>query len=575
MKNLINMDLELVRLTTAGSVDDGKSTLIGRLLYDCNAIFQDQLDAIKKASKDAEGGIDLSLITDGLAAEREQKITIDVAYRYFTTKKRRFIIADVPGHEQYTRNMVTGASTADIVMILIDARKGVLTQTKRHLFVASLLAIPHILIVVNKIDDMDYSQEVFEKIKADVIECSTRLHIEDLQIMPISALKGDMVVNRGKNLNWYQGSTLYDYLENVQIIGDRNLIDFRFPVQYVLRPNQDFRGYAGKVEGGIIRVGDPVAILPSGKKSTIKSILYDDAEQTEAFSPQSVVLTLADERDISRGEMIVREKNVPEISNHIEATLCWFSETPLDISRSYLIKHTTRTTRCQIDTLRYRLNIDTYHRESATALAFNEIGRVYLTTTLPLMFDPYYKNRNTGGFILIDELTNATVAAGVIVDAVKGSAVSLPGATTLKKGGLLAFTGVDQTMTAALADKVHTQLKKLGVDCERFSDELQFTIKDTTNHIKDVGHMADVLTAHKVLAISSTLSPARKQRNLIAEQVKHYIEIFVTTPGLKSIKKSTYQTPLKPTLTLDMEELSVAQGVETVMGYLRKKKFLV
>jgi len=460
-----NSNLDLVRLTTAGSVDDGKSTLIGRLLFDCNAIFQDQLEAIKKASKNSNNAsgqeIDLSLITDGLSAEREQKITIDVAYRYFTTKRRRFIIADVPGHEQYTRNMVTGASTADIAMILVDARKGVLTQTKRHLFVASLLSIPHILIVVNKIDDMGYDQAVFEKIKQDIIECTTRLHIEDLQIMPISALRGDMVVNRGTNLNWYQGSTLYDYLENVQITGDRNLIDFRFPVQYVLRPHQDFRGYAGKVEGGIIRQGEAVTILPSGKQSKIKSIIYNNADQAEAFAPQSVVLTLEDERDISRGDMIVRSKNLPEVGNQIEATICWFNETAMQPGKSYLIKHTTRTTRCQIDTLRYRLNIDTFHREPAKQLQFNEIGRVYITTHLPLLFDPYYKNRNTGGFIIIDELTNATVAAGVIIAGVKTAAkkaVAQPSAVTMVN--ISGLTGAKKTAVTKALTKT---LKKRGI----------------------------------------------------------------------------------------------------------------
>lgn len=462
---LPNTALELVRITTAGSVDDGKSTLIGRLLYDCNAIFQDQLDAIKKASKhsNSQSGqdIDLSLITDGLSAEREQKITIDVAYRYFTTKKRRFIISDVPGHEQYTRNMVTGASTADIAIILVDARRGVLTQTRRHLFVASLLSIPHILVVVNKIDDMKYSQQVFEEIKQAVIECTVRLKIEDLQIMPISALRGDMVVNRGTNLNWYQGSTLYDYLENVQITGDRNLIDFRFPVQYVLRPHQNFRGYAGKVEGGIIRSGDAVTILPSGKKSTIKSIIYDDKEQAEAFSPQSVVLTLNDERDISRGDMIVREKNLPEVSNHFEATVCWFAEQAMQPGKSYLIKHTTRTTRCQIDTLRYRLNIDTFHREPAAQLKFNEIGRVYITTHVPLLFDPYYKNRNTGGFIIIDELTNATVGAGVMLDAVKGAATKT--LTTSQPGTIVHLSGLPPAAQAKVFKALAKTLKKRGI----------------------------------------------------------------------------------------------------------------
>lgn len=534
------MGLELVRLTTAGSVDDGKSTLIGRLLFDCNAIFQDQLDAIKKASKKSGHAIDLSLITDGLAAEREQKITIDVAYRYFTTKKRRFIIADVPGHEQYTRNMVTGASTADIAMILVDARHGVITQTKRHLFVASLLAIPHILIVVNKIDDMNYDEGVYEAIKKDIINCATRLQIEDLQIMPISALKGDMVVNRGNNLNWYQGATLYDYLENVQLFGDRNLIDFRFPVQYVLRPNQNFRGYAGKVEGGIIRKGEAVTILPSGKKSTIKSIIYDGKDQVEAFAPQSVVLTLKDERDISRGEMIVREKNVPDVSNHFEATMCWFSEEALQPGRSYIIKHTTQTTRCHIDTLRYRLNIDTYHREKAKELKFNEIGRVYITTNHPLMFDPYYKNRNTGAFILIDEITNATIGAGVIVDKVEDVSNILAKKVSNQKGGLITLTGVKKSTQLDTLKAVATALKKLGVAHEVLD------VKDIQRSPKLVG----VLAKHNVLVTSAITNISPEYKMFIKNNIKNNLEI-----------------KLAPDATLK-------QQVQTVIQQLYTKKYL-
>lgn len=518
------MALELVRLTTAGSVDDGKSTLIGRLLYDCNAIFQDQLDAIKKASKKSGHDIDLSLITDGLAAEREQKITIDVAYRYFTTKKRRFVIADVPGHEQYTRNMVTGASTADIAMILVDARHGVITQTRRHLFVASLLAIPHILIVVNKIDDMNYDEGVYEAIKKDIINCATRLHIEDLQIMPISALKGDMVVNRGTNLDWYQGATLYDYLENVQLFGDRNLIDFRFPVQYVLRPNQNFRGYAGKVEGGIIRKGEAVTILPSGKKSKIKSIIYDDKEQKEAFAPQSVVLTLTDERDISRGEMIVREKNVPEVGNHIEATVCWFSEEAMQPGKSYIIKHTTHTTRCHIDTLRYRLNIDTYHREKSKELKFNEIGRVYITTNQPLIFDPYYKNRNTGAFIIIDEITNATIGAGVIVDKVQNVGTTVNQTATLNKGGVVCLTGLKKSAQAAAVKSITAALRKRGIVCEALD------MKD----IQRAPQVVAMLAKHNILVVTATQSLKHKMKNLV--------EIQLTTDGSS---KSNTQTVLQ------------------------------
>ncbi len=526
-----NTQLELVRLTTAGSVDDGKSTLIGRLLFDCNAIFQDQLDAIKKASKQSGQEIDLSLITDGLSAEREQKITIDVAYRYFTTKKRRFIISDVPGHEQYTRNMVTGASTADIAMILVDARKGVLTQTKRHLFVASLLSIPHILIVVNKIDDMGYDQAVFEKIKKDIIECTTRLQIEDLQIMPISALRGDMVVHRGDHLNWYQGSTLYDYLENVQITGDRNLIDFRFPVQYVLRPHQDFRGYAGKVEGGIIRKGETVTVLPSGKKSKIKSIIYDDQEQAEAFSPQSVVLTLEDERDISRGEMIVREKNLPEVGNHIEATMCWFSEQGMQPGKSYIIKHTTRTTRCHIDTLRYRLNIDSFHREPAKTLEFNEIGRVYIKTHLPLMFDPYYKNRNTGGFIIIDELTNTTVAAGVIIDKVKDSDTALQSAQA-RKAAVIVCTGLSKAEQAKTLKAVKLKLQKLGVSAEIVDSKL----------VQKSLPVVTLLLKHQVFVLTAQTKPAR--------------------------------LAITPTLSIDCKTLSAKTRAADIISRLYQKKYL-
>ncbi|HLD21878.1 MAG TPA: GTP-binding protein [Patescibacteria group bacterium] len=520
------MELELVRLTTAGSVDDGKSTLIGRLLFDCNAIFQDQLEAVKKASKQSGQEIDLSLITDGLAAEREQKITIDVAYRYFSTKKRRFIISDVPGHEQYTRNMVTGASTADIALILIDARHGVITQTKRHLFVASLLSIPHILVVVNKIDDVGYSQEVFEKIKKDVLQCASRLHMEDFHIMPISALKGDMVVHRGTNLNWYQGSTLYDYLENVQIAGDRNLIDFRFPVQYVLRPHQNFRGYAGTIESGIIRKGEKVTIVPSGKTSTVQSIIYNNTEQEEAFAPQSVVLTLKDERDISRGEMIVREKNVPDVTNFFEATVCWFSEKPMQKAKSYIMKHTTRSTRCTVDTLRYRLNIDNFHREKASNLKLNEIGRVYIKTNDPLLFDPYYKNKNTGGFIIIDEITNQTVGAGVIIDSVKNIHTVNTEQATIQPGALLSFTYTDgeDAQNSTIAHALNKKLRTLGVQ----------------NYIEIV------IDTKKTMRKKTCTAKVTKRR---------------------SSKKSHIQ--------LNTAKMSQDECVQTIVKYLYKKKYLL
>jgi len=406
---------DLLRLVTAGSIDDGKSTLIGRLLYETKGIYQDQLDSIKAvASKRSKDYIDLSLLVDGLKSEREQGITIDVAYRYFSTDKRKFIIADSPGHVQYTRNMVTAASTAELAVILIDARKGVLEQTKRHSFIATLLDIPHLLVVVNKMDLVDYSQEVFEKIKEDYLDFSSRLQTHDIQVMPLSALKGDMVKEKGTNMDWYRGRTFLQYLENVNIISDRNLIDFRFPVQTVIRPHLDFRGYAGRIESGVIKKGDDIAVLPSGKKSHIKSIVTYDGELKEAFTPQSAILTLEDELDISRGDMLIRQRNVPDISDEFEAEICWMAEDPMQEGGRYLLKHTTNTVSAIIKELRYKVDINTLHRKDGKKLELNDIGRVIIKTQKPVMYDPYVRNHATGSFVLIDELTNATAAAGII-----------------------------------------------------------------------------------------------------------------------------------------------------------------
>ena len=409
--------VELLRLTTAGSVDDGKSTLIGRLLCDCHAIYEDQLVAAKLTSE--RKGLketDLALLLDGLSSEREQGITIDVAYRYFSTPKRRFIIADVPGHEQYTRNMVTGASMANLAIILIDATRGLLTQAKRHLFISSLLQIPHILVAINKMDAVSYDPRIFEKIKEDVSVFASKLRFKDLQFIPISALKGDMIVERKENMSWYGGYTLLHFLENLHIGSDRNLIDFRFPIQMVLRPDSTFRGYAGRVEGGVIKKGDDVAILPSGRKTRVKSIITYEGELERAFEPQSVVLTLEDHVDASRGDMIVRQKNLPEVGREFEVALCWLSEEPLQENKIYLIKHTTKTTRGFVSSLRYKINVDTLHRTSAKGLELNELGRAYLKVHEPLMFDTYERNRNTGSLILIDEFTQNTVGAAIIWD---------------------------------------------------------------------------------------------------------------------------------------------------------------
>jgi bifunctional enzyme CysN/CysC len=413
---------ELLRFATAGSVDDGKSTLIGRLLYDSKSIFEDQLESVADASERMGlEGTNLALLTDGLRAEREQGITIDVAYRYFATPKRKFIIADTPGHVQYTRNMVTGASTADLAIVLIDARKGVLEQSRRHAFIASLLRIPHLVVAVNKMDLVDYDRERFEEIVEEFRAFAAKLDISDLTFIPISALNGDNVVSRSPNMEWFEGSSLLHHLESVHIASDRNLIDARFPVQYVLRPNtdeyHDYRGYAGRVAAGVFKPGDEVVVLPSGFTSTIAGIDTFDGPVEEAFAPMSVTVRLSDEIDISRGDMICRPQNQPTSSQDIEAMVCWLTEASTLTPRTKLtIKHTTRTAKALVKDLHYRLDINSLHREEGvSSLALNEIGRVTLRTTQPLFFDEYRRSRETGSFILIDDATNATVGAGMIL----------------------------------------------------------------------------------------------------------------------------------------------------------------
>jgi sulfate adenylyltransferase large subunit len=401
---------ELLRLSTAGSVDDGKSTLIGRLLYDSKGIYEDQLAAISKDK------VDLALITDGLRAEREQGITIDVAYRYFTTPRRKFIIADTPGHEQYTRNMATGASTANLAIILVDARNGVLPQSRRHAFIAALLGIPHIVVAVNKMDLVDFRQDVFEAIRAEFTAFAAQLGITDLEFIPLSALLGDNVVAPGKRMAWFKGPCLLEHLETVPIATDHNLSDMRFPVQYVLRPNLDFRGYAGQVASGYIRPGDRVCVLPSGRTSRVKSIVTYDGELKKAFPPMSVTVLLEDEIDISRGDMLVHADNVPYMDRRIEATLVWMNDNPLEPGRPYLLKHTTQQVRAVVSQIRHRVNINTLDQEAAAALRLNEIGAVAIETFRPLYFDPYRRNRVTGAFILIDPVTNETMGAGMITD---------------------------------------------------------------------------------------------------------------------------------------------------------------
>lgn len=415
------LDMELLRFTTAGSVDDGKSTLIGRLLYDSKTLFSDQIETVEKVSQQRGENLNLALLMDGLKAEREQGITIDVAYRYFATPVRKFIIADTPGHIQYTRNMVTGASTANLAIILIDARNGVVEQTHRHIFIASLLGIPHFIICINKMDLVDFKEEVYNRIKNEIKDFVSKLDVKDIYFIPISALLGDNVVDESENMDWYKGSTLLYLLENIHIGSDENLIDCRFPIQYVIRPRDDkfhdYRGYSGKISSGVFKPGDKVEVLPSGFTTTIKSIENQYGNLEEAFPPMSVSLHLKDDLDISRGDMLVRGGNVPTISQDIDMLVCWMNKKKLHPNTKYVVRHTTKETKAIVKEIVYKLNVNTLHRiQDAKELGLNDIGRIKIRTAQPLFYDSYRKNRATGSLILIDENTNETVAAGMIRD---------------------------------------------------------------------------------------------------------------------------------------------------------------
>jgi sulfate adenylyltransferase large subunit len=450
-------ETELLRLTTAGSVDDGKSTLIGRLLYDSKGVYEDQLTSIRKATRNQSvNGLDLSLLTDGLRAEREQGITIDVAYRYFSTPKRKFIIADTPGHEQYTRNMATGASTANLAIILIDARFGVLPQSRRHAFIASLLGIPHIVVAVNKMDMVDFREEVFTSIRDEFEGIARQLELRDAQFIPLSALHGDNVVRRSERTPWYRGPSLLEHLETMPVSTDRNLSDFRFPVQYVVRPDLHFRGFAGQLASGVVRRGDAVTVLPSGRASRVKSIVTYDGELAEAFAPMSVTLCLEDEVDVSRGDLLADPADPPEVGRHLEVRLVWMNEKPLVPNRTYLLKHTAQTVQARVREIRHRVDIHTFTPREANELALNEIGLVTIETQRPLFFDPYRRNRATGSLILIDTLTNETVAAGMIVAATAPSGVHTPVTRTERSnryGHPPAVLNVPDAATARAAER--------------------------------------------------------------------------------------------------------------------------
>ncbi|MEM7130969.1 MAG: sulfate adenylyltransferase subunit CysN [Chloroflexota bacterium] len=627
--------MDLLRFTTAGSVDDGKSTLIGRMLYDSKAIFEDQIDAIEEVSKRrGDEEVDLALLTDGLRAEREQGITIDVAYRYFATPKRKFIIADTPGHIQYTRNMVTGASTAELAIILIDARKGVLTQSKRHGFIASLLQIPHMLVAVNKMDLVDYDEKTYQDIVSEYTDFAAKLSVQNLIFLPISALKGDNVVDKSTNMDWYEGPTLLHHLENVSVGASRNLVDFRFPVQMALRPNQDFRGFAGQVSSGSISPGEEIVILPSGIESRVKSIVTLNEELPVAAAGDSVTITLKDEIDISRGDMIVRKKNLPYVANQLECILCWMNEQPMNVSTPYILQHTTRQLRAFVSELNYRIDVDTLHRDSeAETLGLNEIGRVRITTTQPLYFDPYLNNHNTGSFILIDPSTNVTVAAGMIRrrarnldEYVSQQPEAVPtrqqssdvvweslGVTremrerkNEHRAAVLWFTGLSGSGKSTVAKALEKRLYDLGCQTvmldgdnvrHGLNGDLGFSEEDRNENIRRVGEVANLFFENGNLALCTFISPFRADRDVARALIPQgrFFEIFVSCdieickkrdpkglyakaisgeiPNFTGIS-SPYEEPQNPEIVVETDVHSVDDIVNQIIQELTRRGLL-
>ena len=561
---------DLLRLLTAGSVDDGKSTLIGRLLFDSKRLYEDQLAALERDSKrvgHAGDDIDYALLLDGLKAEREQGITIDVAYRYFSTNKRKFIIADTPGHEQYTRNMVTGASTANLAIILIDATKGVITQTRRHTFLVSMLGIKHVVLAVNKMDLVDFDQSVFDQICEDYKNFVAQLDIPDINFIPLSALKGDNVVDSSDRMPWYKGPSMLEFLENVHISSDRNFDDMRFPVQYVLRPDRDFRGFSTKVASGIVKKGEEVLVLPSKKTSKIKSITTYDGDLEEAFPPQSVTITLEDEIDISRGDMIVYPDNKPKVDRHFESMLVWMDEKPMDPNTHFFIKHANNTTKARIDQIRYKVDVNTLQKSEIDHFELNEIGRTVLTTNKPLFFDPYKKNKNTGSFVLIDPVSHNTVAVGMIID--KLSSDDLPSKITEtdrkqiragkglvkteeyqkkynQSGATLWITGLHGSGKNELAFSLEKQLFDMGATVvlldgssvrSGLSKELDYSPTDRAEHLRRVAEVCRLLNDQGIITICSFISPDKDIRDQIADIIgKERFHMFYMDADLEYCK---------------------------------------
>ncbi len=610
---------ELLRFITCGSVDDGKSTLIGRLLYDSKMLYEDQLAQLESESithGTTGGKFDPALVTDGLKAEREQGITIDVAYRYFSTAKRKFIIADTPGHEQYTRNMATGASTADLAVILIDARYGVLTQTKRHSFIVSLLGIRHVVVTINKMDLVDFSRDRFDEICQSYRDFAARLDLPDLHFIPISALNGDNVVDPSPSMPWYQGSTLMNFLESVYIGSDRNLEDFRFPVQYVNRPNLDFRGFCGTLASGIIRKGDEIMVLPSRRTTRVKSIVTFDGEIDEAFTPQSVTLTLADEVDCSRGDMIVRPGNVPKITNEFDAMLVWMSAEAMVPGKTYLFKHANQTIPGQIESLRYRVDVNSLHRSPAPDLQLNEIGRCTITLSQPIYYDPYRQNRTTGAFIIIDRISNITVAAGMITSREPGKKTKIaqweiedvqsteasegvrsvtPAERQARLGqrpATVLLTGLSGSGKSTIARGVERVLFDLGrtavvLDGEQMrrglSHDLGYSAEDRSENLRRAAHIARLLNDNGLICLAAMVAPSQSVRSKAADLIgkDSFITIYVNAPAEVRLKRdptgkhafeSAYEAPTNADLVLNTNEQSIEECVEQVVALLQERK---
>lgn len=624
---------QLLRFITCGSVDDGKSTLIGRLLYDSKLVYEDELakvqsDSVRQGS--VAGGFDPSLFMDGLKEEREQGITIDVAYRYFSTAKRKFIIADTPGHEQYTRNMATGASSADLAIILIDARHGVLTQTRRHSFIVSLLGIRHVVVAVNKmdIDGVEYSEDRFNEICADYRNFATRLDLPDLHFIPISALNGDNLVDRSESMPWYTGSTLMNFLETVYIGSDRNLQDFRMPVQYVNRPNLNFRGFCGTISSGIIRPGEEITVLPSKQKSKVKEIVTFDGTMDEAFAPLAVTLTLEDEIDASRGNMIVRSGNLPRSESNVEAMLVWMGEEAMVPGKSYLVKHTTQTLPGSIQTLKYRVDVNTLHRMPAPTLELNEIGRVAIELSGPIHFDPYRRNRSTGALIVVDRITNATIAAGMILDrgatgkersvwdddlesAGNDNEVSMVSgderaARFGQKPATVLLTGLTGSGKTSIAQAIERKLFDAGravavIDGEQIrrglSRDLGFSADDRSENLRRGGHLAHTLNDAGLICLASMVAPAEEVRQKVGKLIgeERFLVVHVATPLEVCRERDTkgqyakadagelpnfpgvtasYEPPTAPDLTIDASEKTIGECADAVVELLQSKEIV-